>query len=379
MLGIIGAMPVEVEEIVINIENKKNVKNGGFIFYTGKIGGVSVVVAQCGIGKVNAALCVSAMAHMFNISEIVNIGVAGSIDRRLRIYDVVISDTLIQHDYETSRVGDEIGFVSGVNIRDFTADVKMKQGLLDACRNLDINCYDGLMVSGDQFSADYHEYYRIIEHFKSALCVDMESAAIAHACAVLNIPFCAVRAVSDLPLSEERQYLNSYENSAEIAQNVMMKYIASLPAEKSDARIASFQKDHRTLLPGIYISRTDGDVVTYDLRFRKPNTETIDNPALHSIEHLFATFVRSSRISDSVIYFGPMGCQTGFYLLVRGLDETAVRNVIRQTVLDIINYNGEMPGASEIECGNYKNLSVNAAKAECERFYGYIEENVDIL
>jgi len=372
MLGIVGAMTVEVEKIIKSIDNKRTTVHSGFTFHTGTIGGVSLAVAECGIGKVNAALCASSMVHALNVSAVVNVGVAGAIDKDLRIYDAVISDTLIQHDYETSRVGDEIGFVSGVGVRDFEADAHLRKGLAEAARQLGSICREGLVVSGDQFSADYHEYYRIVEYFKDALCVDMESAAIAHACRIFGVPFCSVRVISDLPLSAEHQYLNSYENSAEIAQDIMLKYISSLPKEEGDARIASFQKDHRSLLPGIYVSRVDGDITTYDLRFRKPNTETIDNSAIHSIEHLFATFVRSSDIGSSVIYFGPMGCQTGFYFLVRGLSVEEVTGVIKKTISDILDYNGEMPGNSEQECGNYRNLSLAAAKAECEKFFEYI-------
>jgi len=134
-------------------------------------------------------------------------------------------------------------------------------------------------------------------------------------------------------------------------------------------KIASFTVDHRFINPGIYISRIDGDVTTYDLRTRKPNCgDYMDNLTMHSLEHMFATFVRSSEIGEDVLYFGPMGCQTGFYLLVRNADNDIVRKVVLKTLDNIIEYDGEMFGESEIECGNYKNLSIESAKKEATRY-----------
>lgn len=139
-------------------------------------------------------------------------------------------------------------------------------------------------------------------------------------------------------------------------------------------KIASFTVDHRYIDVGIYISRVDGDVTTYDLRTRKPNTgELMDNPTIHSVEHLFATFVRNSDIGDDVIYFGPMGCQTGFYLLVRNADHGEVVATIKECLREIIIYDGKMPGASEIECGNYRNLNVSLAQNEARNYYDKIK------
>lgn len=130
-------------------------------------------------------------------------------------------------------------------------------------------------------------------------------------------------------------------------------------------KIASFTIDHRTLMPGIYLSRTDGDVTTYDLRTRRPNTgDLMTNQAMHSVEHLFATLIRNGPFKEDVIYFGPMGCQTGFYLLMRGANHEQVIAEIRRVVGEIATYSGEMPGKSAVECGNYRNLSVDAAREE---------------
>lgn len=134
-------------------------------------------------------------------------------------------------------------------------------------------------------------------------------------------------------------------------------------------KIASFTVDHRKLDPGIYVSRRDGDVTTYDLRTRKPNNgEYMDNVTMHTVEHLFATFVRNSDIKDNVIYFGPMGCRTGFYLLVRGESDEKVLSVVFDVLEKICAYEGEVFGASEIECGNYRELELSCGKSECRRY-----------
>ena len=135
------------------------------------------------------------------------------------------------------------------------------------------------------------------------------------------------------------------------------------------SKIASFTVDHDLLTEGIYVSRIDGDITTYDLRTRVPNAgDYMDNLTMHSFEHMFATYVRASIISDRVIYFGPMGCQTGFYLLVRDADNSVVLSVVKDTLNKIINHDGEMFGAVRRECGNYKNLDLTAAKREAEKY-----------
>lgn len=135
-------------------------------------------------------------------------------------------------------------------------------------------------------------------------------------------------------------------------------------------KIKSFQVDHRKLNKGIYISRIDGDIVTYDLRFCKPNSgEVLDNVTMHTIEHMLATFARNSSVSGEVIYFGPMGCQTGFYLLVRkSVSYDEVLALVKETLRQTIDHTGAVFGASEIECGNYKTLDLANAKKACREY-----------
>ena len=145
-------------------------------------------------------------------------------------------------------------------------------------------------------------------------------------------------------------------------------------------RIKSFQINHNILEPGFYISREDGDIITYDLRTRKPNSgEYMDNATMHSLEHMFATYSRNSSIADKVIYFGPMGCQTGFYFLVKDVKPTEVFEKTKEILEQILAYEGEVFGASAIECGNYANLSLDLAKEEVKKYLEVLDawENME--
>ncbi len=128
--------------------------------------------------------------------------------------------------------------------------------------------------------------------------------------------------------------------------------------------IQSFCINHDTLMPGLYISRVDGDVTTYDLRFVRPNTPPfLEVPAMHTLEHLFATYVRNSAFEQQIVYFGPMGCRTGFYFLTRGMSENEVIALTRETLAFVADYTGPIPGATRAECGNYREHDLPAARA----------------
>ena len=139
-------------------------------------------------------------------------------------------------------------------------------------------------------------------------------------------------------------------------------------------RIASFEVDHTKLKPGLYLSRRDGDIVTLDLRFKRPNTgDLLSNSEMHSVEHLIATLLRNSADKDAVIYFGPMGCQTGFYFLFdeRRLSVEGAIELVKE-VFKAAEDVEEMPGKSAVECGNYVNLDLETGKAVCRFYSGVI-------
>ena len=139
-------------------------------------------------------------------------------------------------------------------------------------------------------------------------------------------------------------------------------------------RIASFEVNHNVLERGIYISRIDDDITTYDIRMKLPNkNDYLATAAMHTIEHIVATFVRNSAYSDRIIYFGPMGCRTGFYLLTRNIPENEVISLIFDAFSFLAEFRGKIPGTTAIECGNYLEHDLEAAKTEAKNYLPVIE------
>ena len=141
-------------------------------------------------------------------------------------------------------------------------------------------------------------------------------------------------------------------------------------------RIESFKVNHDLLEPGVYISRVDGDITTFDMRFVKPNTPPfLPNPVMHTIEHLFATYSRNSRYSDKIVYFGPMGCRTGFYLLLCGaLTSREVLPLVLDCFRFIRDYRGKVPGACAKDCGNYLDMNLPMANYWGAKYAALLED-----
>lgn len=139
--------------------------------------------------------------------------------------------------------------------------------------------------------------------------------------------------------------------------------------------IPSFQIDHNILERGIYISRIDDDITTYDIRLKRPNREPVmTNSAIHTIEHIFATYVRNTEFGDNIIYFGPMGCRTGFYFLTRNLSDKYSINLIKEGFRYVADFWGKIPGASPSECGNCLEHNLPQAKQEAKQFLEVIKD-----
>lgn len=144
-------------------------------------------------------------------------------------------------------------------------------------------------------------------------------------------------------------------------------------------RIKSFTINHDILVPGFYISRVDGDITTYDMRTRRPNMgDYMSDLTMHSVEHMFATYIRNSELAEDVIYFGPMGCQTGFYLLVRNANDKHVFEITKHVLQQIVEHDGPVFGASAVECGNYRNLDITAAKTECATYMEVLKQQTNM-
>lgn len=152
--------------------------------------------------------------------------------------------------------------------------------------------------------------------------------------------------------------------------------------------VTSFTIDHDKLLPGVYVSRKDkafgGTVTTFDIRMKKPNTEPcMDNPSIHTIEHLMAVYLRGHKeYADKILYVGPMGCRTGMYLILIGDYESKdIIPMLKDTFSFIMNFNEPIPATTSKECGNYLDHNLNFAKWDAERFYSVLlnikEENLN--
>ncbi|MDR1687214.1 MAG: 5'-methylthioadenosine/adenosylhomocysteine nucleosidase [Clostridiales bacterium] len=198
-IGIIGAMESEIAQLKNEMEIKSTKKLVNTEFYEGTMTGKNVVLVKCGIGKVNAAVCAQTLINLYNASCVINTGAAGAISGKLNIGDVVVSTDLIQHDFDTSAVGDILGVIPGLSVDSFAADerlIKIAQEAGEEVLAGKNNVFTGRIATGDQFIATKEQKQKIEGSF-SAMCAEMEGGAIAQTCWLNNVPFVIVRAISD--------------------------------------------------------------------------------------------------------------------------------------------------------------------------------------
>ena len=226
MIGIIGAMQTEVELLIGNIENKKIENISGIAFVSGKLSGADVVVAKCGIGTVFAALCAQTMILKYGVELIINTGVGGAIDESLDIGDVAVSDFVVQHDMDTTALGDPIGLISGINVVRIEADKGTANELLDVAEGSGVHAVLGTVASGDKFISGAEAKKRIRDTFGAAVC-EMEGAAIGQVCYVNEVPFCVIRAVSDKADGTSGvDYMTFVDSAAKKNASIVLSYLA---------------------------------------------------------------------------------------------------------------------------------------------------------
>ena len=196
MTGIIGAMKIEVDTIKNLMENKTAEVISGVEYVRGTLGGKEIVTAVCGIGKVAAAMCTQTMILKYSPDRIINTGVGGSLSTKLAIGDIAVAESLVQHDMDTSPLGDPVGLISGINIINIPCDKKVVSDLLECVESLDVKGLKGVIASGDQFIASAEKKEKIVGNFGAIVC-EMEGASIAQVCYTNGVPFGVVRAVSD--------------------------------------------------------------------------------------------------------------------------------------------------------------------------------------
>jgi len=196
--GIIGAMEIEVNTLKERMLIEEIVHKASMEFYKGLYNGKEVVIVRSGVGKVNAAVCTQILADCFHVDAVINTGIAGSLQAKIDIGDIVISTDTLQHDMDATGFGYARGVIPQMKTSVFEADEKLRKIAKEACEavNQDIHVYEGRVVSGDQFVSDQDVKNEIVANFQG-YCTEMEGAAIAQAAYLNNIPFVIIRAISD--------------------------------------------------------------------------------------------------------------------------------------------------------------------------------------
>ena len=230
MLGIIGAMDEEVSRIKEVMSDVTVIKKAGMEFYKGNLSNKPAVVVRSGIGKVNAGICTQILADCFEVDAIINTGIAGSLNAKIDIGDIVLSTDALQHDVDACGFGYELGVIPRMSTSTFEADEKLINLAKTACEkvNPDVHVFTGRVVSGDQFISDKEKKDWLIKHF-AGYCTEMEGAAIAQAAYLNQIPFLIVRAISDkaddsatvdYPTFEAKAIEHSVKLILEVAKNI---------------------------------------------------------------------------------------------------------------------------------------------------------------
>lgn len=224
--GIIGAMQVEIDALKQLIKNPTVETVSGVEFVRGQIGAQDVVVAQCGIGKVFAALCAQTMILRYGTDRVINVGVAGTLTESLGLLDIAVSDALVQHDMDTSPLGDPVGLISGINIVRIPASEELAQELTAAAERLGLRTVRGVIASGDQFIADETRKRYIRGTFDAVAC-EMEGAAIGQVCYVNGVDFAVLRCISDNASDEagRMEYPELCRRAAEQSQRLLLELL----------------------------------------------------------------------------------------------------------------------------------------------------------
>lgn len=228
-IGIIGAMELEVATLKNLMTVDKIVTKAGMNFYEGSLEGKPVVIVQCGIGKVNAGMCVQILADLFEVTHVLNTGVAGSLNAQLDIGDILVSKAALQHDIDVTPLGYEPGQIPGIDTLSFPADEEMYNTAITACHkvNPDINAILGLVVSGDQFISSKEVKDRLVNVFHGD-CAEMEGASIAQAAYLNKLPFIVIRAISDkADNSAEMDYPTFEKKAAEHCAKMVVEFVRS--------------------------------------------------------------------------------------------------------------------------------------------------------
>ena len=227
MIGIIGAMDIEVAILRDKMVNPTVETISGVDFIRGKLEGRDVVLARSGVGKVFAAICAQTMILKYGVKAIINSGVAGTLTGELHIGDVAISTACVQHDMDTSPVGDPVGLLSGINVVELPADTTLVGELDMVCADAGVNHRLGVIATGDQFVATHERRDWIRDQFK-AIAVEMEAGSIAHVCYVNRVPFASIRVISDEASGDVHiDYMTFVKKAAATSSDITLRWLAA--------------------------------------------------------------------------------------------------------------------------------------------------------
>ncbi|MCI8332599.1 MAG: 5'-methylthioadenosine/adenosylhomocysteine nucleosidase [Clostridiales bacterium] len=225
MIGIIGAMQIEIQDLIDNMQQAEQQTISGVTYWHGTIGEQEAVAAVCGIGKVFAALCAQTMILHYHPTCLINIGVAGGLSPSLHIGDIVVADKICQHDIDTTALGDPLGLISGINQVFLPCDANRTEAFYQTAKTCHFPVWKGTIASGDCFIANSEKKALLQQHFGAIAC-EMEGGAIGQICYVNQIPFCLIRAISDgAGDGAESDYQTFVKKSAVHMQQMIKQYV----------------------------------------------------------------------------------------------------------------------------------------------------------
>ncbi|MBI2145342.1 5'-methylthioadenosine/adenosylhomocysteine nucleosidase [Candidatus Woesearchaeota archaeon] len=227
VFGVIGAMDAEIKLLLKSASGIERKRYASMDFYSGQLGGKSVVIVKCGVGKVNAAACAQSLISVFGVGQVLFTGVAGAVSGRLGIGDVVVSEDCVQHDVDATALGYKPGQICFTDFRFFKADRKLVNAVCSAARSLGIRCAKGRILTGDKFVTGAAELSKLREAFGGD-CIEMEGAAVAHVCSLNKVPFVIIRSISDkadhsAPVDFRKFVEKSAAVSSSIVQDVLRR------------------------------------------------------------------------------------------------------------------------------------------------------------
>lgn len=384
-VGILVAMNKEASLFKKSLNETCSISTPILSYTTGTLNNTQVALCECGVGKVNAAIAATDMIEHFSPDVIISSGVAGSLSSSLEPLDKVIAEECAYYDVDCG------SDVEKGQVQRLPKLFKADGSLVEKIKGVFSKIKSGLIVSGDSFIGNENGKRKVLELYPNALAVDMESCAIAHVCHKYGCPFLVVRIISDR--CDENEYKTVWDKIGSVSFETVTRIIALLGKTNntvsSENKIASFEVNHLHLKRGVYVSRKDkygGETITtFDVRMKEPyKDKPLNQGAVHTIEHIGATYLRNNTsLKDNVVYWGPMGCLTGFYLVLHGdLKSEDVVPYLRGLFARVVE-SETIPGNSPSECGNYELHNLAKAKEEAASYWGLLmslkDENIHYL